>query len=148
MSTQVIPYLATASTINANSGLSLMEVEASATDRMSLVQLPGGVADLERSEIRHDDGNRDELSGREADLLRYLAANPDRPVSRDEILQQVWHLDPRRLITRTIDMHIANLRDKLHDDPGNPKVLFTVRGEGYMFTGKRCRDAGSSAPAA
>ena len=147
MSTQVIPYLATASTINANSGLSLMEVEASATDRMSLVKLPCGVADLARSEIRHDDGNRDELSGREADLLRYLAANPDRPVSRDEILQQVWHLDPRRLITRTIDMHIANLRDKLHDDPGNPKVLFTVRGEGYMFTGKRCRDLRTTTPA-
>ena len=123
MSTQVIPYLATASTINANSGLSLMEVEASATDRMSLVQLPGGVADLERSEIRHDDGNRDELSGREADLLRYLAANPDRPVSRDEILQQVWHLDPRRLITRTIDMHIANLRDKLHPNDAGYQAM-------------------------
>ncbi len=148
MSTQVVPYLVPASTINANSGHSLAEVEAAVTDHMSLVKLPFGVADLERSEIRHDDGNRDELSGREADLLRYLAANPGRPVSRDEILQQVWHLDPRRLITRTIDMHIANLRDKLHDDPGNPKVLFTVRGEGYMFTGKRCRDAGSSTPAA
>ena len=147
MSTQVIPYLAEASTINANSRHSLVEVEAATTDRMSLVKLPCGVADLERSEIRHDDGNRDELSGREADLLRYLAANPDRPVSRDEILQHVWHLDPRRLITRTIDMHIANLRDKLHDDPGNPKVLFTVRGEGYMFTGKRCRDLNAGTPA-
>ena len=148
MSTQVIQKLPEAITVNTNSGRSLVEVGAAAPDCMSLVQLPGGVADLDRSEIRHDDGNRDELSGREADLLRYLAANPDRPVSRDEILQHVWHLDPRRLITRTIDMHIANLRDKLHDDPGNPKVLFTVRGEGYMFTGKRCRDVGSSAPAA
>lgn len=147
MSTQVIQKLPEAITVNTNSGRSLVEVEAAATDRMSLVQLPGGVADLDRSEIRHDDGNRDELSGREADLLRYLAANPDRPVSRDEILQHVWHLDPRRLITRTIDMHIANLRDKLHDDPGNPKVLFTVRGEGYMFTGKRCRDLRTTTPA-
>ena len=117
----------------------MTEAETAASGSAILVKLPGGVADLERSEIRHDDGNRDELSGREADLLRYLAANPDRAVSRDEILQHVWHLDPRRLITRTIDMHIANLRGKLHDDPGNPKVLFTVRGQGYMFTGKRCR---------
>lgn len=106
---------------------------------MGLVKLPGGVADLERSEVRHDDGQRDELSGRETELLRYLARNPDRPISRDEILQHVWHLDPRRLITRTIDMHIANLRGKLHDDPGDPKVLVTVRGQGYMFTAKRCR---------
>ncbi len=104
MSTQVVPYLAEAITTNANSSHRLAEIETTANDPMSLVKLPCGVADLERSEIRHDDGNRDELSGREAELLRYLAANPDRPVSRDEILQQVWHLDPRRLITRTIDM--------------------------------------------
>jgi len=148
MSTQVIPYLAEAITVNATSSRGGLGIETAANVRMSLVRLPCGVADLERSEIRHDDGNRDGLSGREADLLRYLAANPDRAVSRDEILQQVWHLDPRRLITRTIDMHIANLRDKLHDDPGNPKVLFTVRGEGYMFTGKCCATAERTAPAA
>lgn len=110
-----------------------------ANEAMSLVKLPGGVADLEHSEIRHDDGQRDPLSVRETDLLRYLATNADRAVSRDEILEQVWHLNPKRLITRTIDMHIANLRGKLHEDPGNPKVLFTVRGKGYMFAAQgRC----------
>lgn len=98
-----------------------------------IVQLPNGVADLDHSEIRHHNGERDELSGREVELLRYFAANADRAISRDEILQHVWHLNPRRLITRTIDMHIANLREKLRDDPGNPKVLFTVRGCGYRF---------------
>lgn len=99
----------------------------------NIVKLPDGIADLDRSEIRHQNGERDELSVREVELLRYLAANADRPVSRDEILQQVWHLDPRHLITRTIDMHIANLRDKLRDDPGNPKIIFTIRGCGYKF---------------
>ena len=102
-------------------------------DFVNLVKLPTGVADLDHSEIRHDNGQREALSVRESELLCYLAANVGRPVSRDEILQQVWHLNPRRLITRTIDMHIANIREKLRDDPGNPKVLFTVRGEGYMF---------------
>lgn len=127
-------------TASSNNTSCLLEMPPVAeNDIANLVKLPGGVADLQRSEIRYDDGDRSDLSGRETDLLRYLAANPDRPVSRDEILQQVWHLDPRRLITRTIDMHIANLRGKLHDDPGNPQVLFTVRGQGYMFTGKRCR---------
>ena len=67
------------------------------------------------------------------ELLRYLAANAGRAISRDEILQRVWRLDPRHLETRTIDMHVAHLRDKLHDDPDEPKVLRTVRGKGYMF---------------
>ena len=53
---------------------------------------------------------------------------------RDEILRRVWRLEPRRLETRTIDMHIANLREKLSDDPNNPKVIMTVRGKGYMLT--------------
>lgn len=139
MSTQNIQFLAEASTTNANTTCAVAELPMVETNNMGLVKLPGGVADLERSEVRHDDGQRNELSGRETELLRYLAKNPDRPISRDEILQHVWHLDPRRLITRTIDMHIANLRGKLHDDPGDPKVLVTVRGQGYMFTGKRCR---------
>jgi DNA-binding response OmpR family regulator len=139
MSTQAVPLLAEARITAPNPIIPFSGGETVPADGMNLVRLPDGVADLARSEIRHDDGHRAELSGREADLLRYLAANPDRPVSRDEILQQVWHLDPRRLITRTIDMHIANLRGKLHDDPGNPKVLFTVRGQGYLFAGKRCR---------
>jgi DNA-binding response OmpR family regulator len=97
------------------------------------VNLPHGVADLERSEIRHHNGQRDELSERETELLRYLASNSGRAISRDEILLRVWRLDPRRLVTRTIDMHVANLRDKLRDDPGDPKVLLTVRGKGYML---------------
>lgn len=139
MSTQNIQLMAEASTTNTTATYAVADLPMAPHNTNSLVKLPGGVADLEKSEVRHDDGQRDELSGRETELLRYLAKNPDRPISRDEILQQVWHLDPRRLITRTIDMHIANLRGKLHDDPGNPQVLVTVRGQGYMFTGKRCR---------
>lgn len=105
------------------------------------VTLPHGIADLDRSEIRHDNGQREVLSEREAELLRYLAANSGRAISRDEILLRVWRLDPKRMITRTIDMHIANLRDKLRDDPGDPKVLLTVRGKGYMLAAPNGRPA-------
>jgi two-component system alkaline phosphatase synthesis response regulator PhoP len=105
----------------------------------SIVNFPCGVIDFDRSEIRYDTGERDELSVRETELLRYLAANADRAISRDEILQHVWHLDPRRLVTRTIDMHIANLREKLRDIPGDPKVIFTVRGCGYRFAPRNTR---------
>ncbi len=139
MSNELLPSLAAPGATNANPVATSGRAAPAVIERMNVVELPGGVADLDRSEIRLHDGQTEGLSGREAELLRYLAANPGRPVSRDEILQHVWHLDPRRLITRTIDMHIANLRGKLHDDPGNPKVLLTVRGQGYMFNSARCR---------
>jgi DNA-binding response OmpR family regulator len=97
------------------------------------IGLPEGVADLARCEVRFKNGKRNELSEREVELLRYLAGHAGRAISREEILRRVWRLDPKRLETRTIDMHIANLRDKLDDDPHQPKVLLTVRGKGYML---------------
>lgn len=97
------------------------------------VRVPGGEADFARREVRFDDGTRAELSEREAELLSYLAANPDRAISRDEILQRVWRLDPRHLETRTIDVHIANLRSKLRDAGDAPRVILTVRSKGYML---------------
>src|SRR6266481_7919257 len=100
---------------------------------VSKIKLPNGLVDLARCEVRHDDGQRCELSEREVELLRYLAAHPGRAISREEILLRVWRLNPKRMETRTIDMHIANLREKLRDDPEQPKVLLTVRGKGYMF---------------
>jgi len=97
------------------------------------VSFRGGVADLDRREVRFDDGNRNELSEREVELLRYLACNNGRAISRDEILSRVWRLDPAGITTRTIDMHVARLRDKLRDDPHEPTIILTVRGKGYMF---------------
>ncbi len=100
---------------------------------VSKFTLPCGTVDLARREVRYQKGDRCELSEREVELLRYLASNPGRAISRDEILTRVWRLNPKRLETRTIDMHIANLREKLRDDPDKPQVLLTVRGQGYMF---------------
>ena len=95
--------------------------------------LPGGCADFARREIRFEDGARNELSEREVELLRYLAAHRGRAVSRDELLANVWRINPRGLPTRAIDMHVARLREKLRDVPDDPQVLLTVRGKGYMF---------------
>ena len=100
---------------------------------VATVRVPGGVADLQRREVRFDDGGRCELSEKEVDLLRYLAQNAGRAVSRDEILSRVWRIDPRGGETRTIDMHVARLREKLRDDPHDPRVILTVRGKGYAF---------------
>jgi len=98
------------------------------------VQLPGGVADFARCELRFDDGGRVELSEREIELLRYLANNTGRAISRDELLSHVWRISPQGVSTRTIDMHVARLREKLRDQPSAPQVLLTVRGKGYMFS--------------
>ncbi len=101
------------------------------------IPLPGVVADLARYELRYDDGRRTELSEKEADLLRYLAANPGRAISREELLERVWQINPRGLTTRTIDMHVTRLREKLHDDSDKPQIVLTVRGKGYMFAAQR-----------
>ena len=97
------------------------------------VKIPGGLADLARREVRFDDGQRCELSEREVELLRYLVNHADRAVGREELLANVWRIAPDGLPTRTIDMHVARLREKLRDDSADPQVLLTVRGKGYMF---------------
>ncbi len=95
--------------------------------------VPGGQIDFSRSEVRFQDGRREDLSERESELLRYLVVNPGRTISRDELLRSVWRIEPRGLWTRTIDMHIARLREKLGDDASDPKLILTVRGKGYMY---------------
>lgn len=97
------------------------------------VRLANGNADLARREIQFDDGTRTELSEKETELLRYLIRHCGRAISRDELLANVWRISPQGIATRTIDMHIARLREKLRDDPTSPRTLLTVRGKGYMF---------------
>jgi DNA-binding response OmpR family regulator len=97
------------------------------------VQIPGGLADVERREVRFEDGERCDLSQREAELLRYLAANAGRIVSRKELLSRVWGVGARNVETRTIDVHVARLREKLRDRADPPQLLVTMRGRGYRW---------------
>jgi DNA-binding response OmpR family regulator len=89
--------------------------------------------DLERREVRWPDGSIRSLTEREAAIVRYLAVNRGRAIDRQELLHRVWGLNPRGLHTRTVDMQIARLREKLEADPANPRVVLTVRGKGYML---------------
>lgn len=98
-----------------------------------LAAIPGGTIDFSRCEVRFDDGQREPLSEREVELLRYLAMHRGRAITREEILSSVWRLTPKGISTRTIDMHITRLREKLRDEGSSPQVLLTVRGKGYMF---------------
>lgn len=104
------------------------------------VRLPDGEADLQRREVRFADGYRCELSSREADVLRYLAVHAGRIIARDELLSNVWRINPRGAATRTVDMLMVRLREKLRDDSAAPRILLTVRGKGYTLAA----DAGSS----
>jgi DNA-binding response OmpR family regulator len=101
-------------------------------DVLSLT-LPGGRVDLQRQEVVFADGSRCDLSPRETELLRYLAANPGRIVSREELLSRVWGISPRSVETRTVDVHVARLRAKLRDHEAPGAVLVTVRGKGYRL---------------
>jgi|688.fasta_scaffold713003_1 two-component system alkaline phosphatase synthesis response regulator PhoP len=101
--------------------------------------------DLSRRELIFEDGSRVELSELEAVLLRYLIVNPGRAISRDELLLNVWNLTPEGLCTRTVDMQIARLREKLRDDSGEPKLIKTVRGKGYMLGNPVIADPGIDA---
>lgn len=101
--------------------------------RRESLSLAGRTIDFDRREAVLPSGARRTLTEREAEVIGYLAANPGRAVSRDELLQRVWGLDPRGTHTRTVDMTIARIRETLDDDPADPKVVQTVRGKGYML---------------
>jgi two-component system alkaline phosphatase synthesis response regulator PhoP len=78
------------------------------------------------------DGKVVNLSAREFQLLRYLIEHRGATLSRDELLRQVWGYSAE-MYTRTVDVHIASLRQKLEDDPKQPQFILTVQGLGYKF---------------
>jgi DNA-binding response OmpR family regulator len=89
-------------------------------------------------DCRNLQGSRGEealaFTRREVELLQYLRLNPDRPVSRDELLAKVWgYARNSDIETRTVDIHIAKLRRKIEPDPARPRYLVTVRGAGYRL---------------
>jgi DNA-binding response OmpR family regulator len=92
---------------------------------------PEAVVDFQSGELSYRDGTRAMLSDRENSLLRYLSEASGRVVTREEILRQVWHLDSDKIETRTLDMHIMNLRTKLRDR--SQECLVTVRGKGWRL---------------
>jgi len=100
--------------------------------RVDEFHFTSGTASFLRREILYtEDNTKEDLSDKESELLLYLVSNSGRAIARDEILRQVWNLDPKGINTRTIDMHVAHLRNKLKDE--NQSILQTVRGKGYMI---------------
>jgi two-component system OmpR family response regulator len=75
-----------------------------------------------------------DLSPKEFELLAFLARRRGRVFSRDSLLENVWGYDYEG-DTRTVDVHIRWLREKIEDDPAKPRRILTVRGVGYKFEG-------------
>lgn len=88
-------------------------------------------ADFARNVFTRD-GRPLALAAKEAELLRCLVNHRGRVVGRDEILATVWREQPA-ITVRTVDVHIAWLRQKLEDNPQMPRHILTARGEGYRF---------------
>jgi len=91
--------------------------------------------DLRRGEVTRED-KPVYLSAREFQLLRYLIERAGNTVPRIELLRSVWGYESGTL-TRTVDMHVASLRDKLEENPRHPELIVTAPGVGYKFTGSR-----------
>ncbi len=87
--------------------------------------------DFKKTEILRD-GKPVEFSAKEFQLLRYLIDHEGETISREILLQEVWGYSSVPY-TRTVDVHIAWLRQKLEEDPKQPKWIITVHGLGYKF---------------
>ena len=105
-----------------------------ALDRESHIHLSGDI-DIDSRNLSGRRGVKVlSFTRREMDILQYLNANSERPVSRDELLARLWgYARDMGIETRTVDIHIAKLRRKIEPNPSDPRHLVTVRGAGYRL---------------
>jgi DNA-binding response OmpR family regulator len=89
--------------------------------------------DMDQWEV-HKEGNVIFLTLTEFRLLRHLITRPNRVCSRDELIEHIWGYDSDIGSNRIVDVHVSHLREKLEDDPNEPRWIITVRGIGYKFT--------------
>ncbi len=82
------------------------------------------------------DGVEKSLTTKEFDLLFFLAQNPNRVFSKEELLQEVWELSPIGADIATVTVHIKKIREKIEKDSQNPEYIETVWAVGYRFIGK------------
>jgi len=91
--------------------------------------------DSSRRRVEVKGGGEVELTAKEFDLLYVMAANPGIVLTRDRLMEKVWGYEYMG-DTRTVDVYIRHLREKLTDDADNPRFIETVRGVGYRFKGE------------
>ncbi len=95
------------------------------------VSQDGWVFDLGRCTATRD-GKEQSLTAKEAQIIRFLFQNRNRAVTRAELLEHVWGVSPN-METRTVDVTVANLRQKIERDVAHPRVVVSVKGVGYAW---------------
>nr|WP_217593594.1 response regulator transcription factor [Cohnella sp. GbtcB17] len=102
--------------------------------REQLLELPGLTLDYYAQSVNLG-GNALFLSKKEFSLLSYMAQNANRVVAADTLFQLIWGTESLE-DTRTVAVHISNLRKKIEADPANPERIVTIRGAGYMLVAR------------
>jgi len=115
----------------------LRRASATAAGEFSGPRVPMGrrVLDLERRLLLDTDGVEERLAPGEFNLLKLFVENPNRPLSRDWLLEVTSHREAEAF-DRAIDLRITRLRRKIERDSAHPEAIRTVRGVGYMFVPK------------
>ena len=108
----------------------LRRVQRSSTDSGAAEHGPLRI-DFDRREA-HLNGDLLDLTAMEFNMLQLLSAEPGRVYTRDEILSELRGIEPN-IFSRSVDINISRLRQKLDDDPSNPRFIRTIRGAGYVF---------------
>jgi DNA-binding response OmpR family regulator len=90
------------------------------------------IIDLERRRVQRGD-RRISLTPTEFEILRHLASRPGRVYTRSELLELLRDYEALDQDEKTINVHVSHLRDKLEDDPAQPRFVMTIRGVGYAF---------------
>ena len=95
------------------------------------IRIPGASLDSANRLLTFEDGKETSLTAREFEFLTYMATHPNRVITRDELLRRVWDVDPRLTDTRSVEMTVMRLRDKLGTVAAAP--LETLRSQGYRW---------------
>jgi DNA-binding response OmpR family regulator len=109
--------------------------ELAASDGPAVMHFGEVTVDLQRMRVERS-GAVVALTPTEYRLLRHLVTSPDQVFSRESLLESVWGYDSSVDSQRTVDVHMRHLREKLEDDPANPRWFVTVRGAGYRYSPK------------
>lgn len=105
-----------------------------AEEAEEVLERDGITIDTMRRKVVLESGQEIELTAKEFDLLHVLAANPGIVLTRDRLMEKVWGYEYIG-DTRTVDVYIRHLREKLSDNADDPRFIETVRGVGYRFKG-------------
>lgn len=115
----------------ANGTAAESSVKAMAANRVDAIEFGNVVVDFQTHQVRVDD-KPVRMTPKELRLLRYFVENPERVISRAELLVQVWEM-PGNVQTRAVDQFIARLRRIIEPAPAEPVHLLTLRDAGYRF---------------